>query len=309
MKTFKKITLNVFIIFSLLFIGGYIYFNQKFTPPINTLTVSGNSGNIPIKWMKDGENNYSALLLPVKLKNIDKTLYMQLDTGTPTTVFYQKPLESIQKIFFPNKKFNEIFSDFNLNKMKINSPDFSVINYGSSINFKDPKAISIIGTIGSDLLEKRIIILDFKNTVCSFTETINEEGFSDFEFKKRKILLPAKIGNKTLKLLYDSGTSGYELITNLEGWNQYKIPKSPEKHEKGNAWGNTLTIKTSAANQKLEIANSVLQLSEITYIEGTSKIQKFLMKSSGMEGMLGNKIFINSTLILDCNNKKFTVKR
>jgi len=305
MKTFKKIMLGTCIIFSLLLTGGYIYFNQKFTPPPNHLTVSGNSQKIQLQWIKDGDNNYSALLLPVKLKNIDKTFYMQLDTGSPTTMFYQKSLECIQKKFFPTKNFKDLILSFNLNQMQISSPDFSVINYGNEVNFKDPEAISVIGTIGSDLLEKRIVILDFKDKICSFTDSLNEEGFSDFEFKKRKILISANIGNQKLKLMYDSGTSGYELVTHVESWNKYRIPKSKIKREKGNAWGNTLTIKTSAARQKIRLATSVLPLSEITYIERTSKIQNFLMKSSGMQGMLGNKLFRNSTLILDCNNEKF----
>ncbi|WP_326983021.1 hypothetical protein VUJ46_00300 [Chryseobacterium sp. MYb264] len=86
-------------------------------------------------------------------------------------------------------------------------------------------------------------------------------------------------------------------------------PNSKTKYEKGNSWGNSLTIKTSFARQKLKIANSFLPLSEVTHIEGTSKMQNFLMKSSGMKGMLGNKIFLHSTLILDCKNEKFIVKR
>lgn len=299
MKTFKKIALSLLIIFSGLLIGGYIYFECKFSPPANTLTVSGNSGNIPIKWSKDGENNYAALLLPVRLKNIDKILYMQLDTGSPTTVFYQKALESIHL---------KSIEDFTLDTMKVSASEFPTINYGKEMNFENPTTPFIIGTIGNDLLEKRIVILDFKNKRCSFTDSINENGFSNFQFKKRKILIPAKIGNENLKLMYDSGTSGYELITHKEQYEKYRIPKSKTKQEKGNSWGKILTIYSSSTNQKITLANTPLPISQITYIEGVPEIQQKLMKFSGMKGMLGNKIFLNHSLILDSKREKFSIK-
>ncbi|WP_326983022.1 hypothetical protein VUJ46_00305 [Chryseobacterium sp. MYb264] len=225
MKTFKKIAVGTFIIFSLLLIVGYIYFNQKFTPPPNRLIISGISENSKITWIADGDNLHSALLLPVRLKNINQTFYMQLDTGSPTTTFYQNPLKSIQKKFLPKGNFKELILSFNIDQMQVSSPYFSFIPYGNEINFNNPKAISIIGTIGSDLLEKRIIVLNFKHHLCSFIKTIDEKGFCNFEFKKRKILIPATIGNEHLKLMYDSGTSGYELITHAEQYAKYRFPQ------------------------------------------------------------------------------------
>ncbi|KMQ64193.1 hypothetical protein ACM39_16850 [Chryseobacterium sp. FH2] len=308
MKTFKKIALSLLIIFIITIAGGYFYFNKKFTPPSNRLKVSGVSGNIKLVWISDGNNPYSALLLPVQLKGIDKQFYMQLDSGSPTTVFYKNSLLSIQERFSLAKNVKEIFSSFQLGKMHISSPDFGMIDYGNRIDLENPETKNIIGTIGSDLMEKRIIILNFKDTIASFTDKINEKGWSTFEFKKRKILLPAKIGNENLKLMYDSGTSGYELVIHKESWSQYRISKSNIKIEKGNAWGKSLTIKSSPAHQEISFGNSALKLSEVTYIEGTSKMQNFLMKSAGMQGMLGNKIFLNHSLILDCKNQKFKVE-
>ncbi|EJL72662.1 hypothetical protein [Chryseobacterium populi] len=308
MKTFRKIAFTLLIIFIVLSAGGYVYFDKKFTPPPNTLIVSGISENIPVKWVADGDNLYSALLLPVRLKGISQVFYMQLDTGSPTTVFYTNSLQSIHEKISPKSNLKNIFSSFKLNKMEVSSSGFQLINHGDSADTENPEAVNIIGTIGNDLLEKRIIILNFKDHTCSFTDRIDEKGFSGFEFKKRKILLPAKIGNEKLKLMFDSGTSGYELITNKESWDQYRLSNSHIKSEKGNSWGNTLSIKSSAAHQKIEMGSSILKLSEVTYIEGTSKMQNFLMKSSGMKGMLGNKIFINHILILDCKREKFMIK-
>ncbi|MFD2941342.1 hypothetical protein [Flavobacterium notoginsengisoli] len=312
MKLFKKVALTILTIILLSLLGGYFYFQKKFTPPQNYLNVSGRAENIPIKWISDNENQHEALLIPIQINGIDKTFYMQFDSGSPITVFYKKSLESISEklsnqINIDSEK-NQISTGFSIGNMKVYSSFFEILNYGSVIDFDNPDAANIIGTIGTDLLEKRIIMLDFKNSKCSFLEQIHEKDFTTFEFKKRKILIPSKIENENLKLLYDSGTSGYELIIQKEIWGKYKVKNSPIKVEKGNSWGNTLDVYSASAKKKIQFGNTVLNLSEVTYIEGTSELQKFLMKRSGMQGMIGNKLFLQHKLILDCKNEKYKLE-
>lgn len=312
MKLFKKIAVIFLVLFTLLLLGGYFYFQKKFTPPENYLTVSGVAENIQMKWISSPENEHSALLFPVKINGIDQTFYMQFDSGSPITVFYKNSLESISEKFQNqikiNPKENTISTSFKIGNLSVDSKIFEVLNYGQKIDLENPKAENIIGTIGTDLLEKRIVVLDFKNNHFSFLENINEADFTRFEFKKRKILIDATIENKDLKLLYDTGTSGYQLITTKEIWQQYRIKNSPVKTEKGNSWGNMLSVFSSSAKKKIQFTNESINLSEVTYIEGTSDLQKFLMKRSGMQGMIGNKLFLNHKLILDCKNEKFKLE-
>jgi hypothetical protein len=312
MKLFKKIASLFLVIIVLFLLGGYFYFQKKFSPPENYLKVLGIVKNVPIKWISSDENSHSALLLPVKLNGINQTFYMQFDSGSAVTVFYKKSLESIAEKFRNQIKINAtnnpISIALTIGNMKVVSNNFEVLNYGKKINFDAPKATNIIGTIGTDLLEKRIAILDFKNNQCSFIEKIKEDDFSNFEFKKRKILIPSNIENEKLKLLYDSGTSGYELITTKEIWQQYRIKNSAVRIEKGNSWGNTLSVYSACTKKKIQFDKVILDLSEVTYIEGTSDLQKFLMKRSGMQGMIGNKLFLHHKLILDCKNEKFKLE-
>ncbi|MEQ6118334.1 hypothetical protein [Reichenbachiella sp. MALMAid0571] len=312
MKIFKKILLALLFILTSSSIGGYFYFDKKFTPLENYLQVAYVSENIPIKWISTNNNSHSALLLPVYLRGIDKLFYMQLDFGSPITIFYRTSLQSIQTKFREQISIdhttNLINLDFNLKNMQVSSNTFKVIDYGDKVDFENPNTENIIGTLGTDLLEKRIITLDFKNNLCSFSEKMQVNGFTEFEFKKRRILFPAKIGNESLKLMYDSGTSGYELIISKNDWEKYRTINGKVKTSKGNSWGNTLKIVSTTANQKIQFGDTILTLSEVTYIEGTSKMQDFLMALSGMQGMIGNKLFLNHKIILDCKNEKFKVE-
>jgi len=312
MKILKRIFAVCLALLLLSVAGGYFYFNKKLTPPDNYLNVSGRSATVPIKWVSSETNQHAAVLLPVKITGLSQLFYMQLDFGSPVTVFYSKPLMSLKAIYpgiVQLDSSNEIASlAFEVDALKISSSQFKVLDYGTEINFDSTLAENIIGTIGTDLLEKRIISLDFKNGNCSFFTDVHEDGFHDFEFKKRKILLPAKVGGKSLKLMYDSGTSGYQLIINKSLWEQYKNNETQYITEKGNSWGNRLTVITASADKQIQFGAARLNLTQVTYIEGTSKIQNLLMKRSGMQGMIGNKLFLNSRVILDCKKGKFKVE-
>lgn len=311
MKIFKRISLAILSIFLISSVGGYIYFDKKFTPPDNYLTTDGVSGKIPLKWISNESNPNVAILLPVKLEGISKVFYMQLDFGSPITLFYLKTIGSIKSQFSNeinlNKNSDIVSLKFDLGKMTVSSDKFKVLSYGEVANL-DKEGINIIGTIGTDLLEKKLTILNFKDNYCLFSNDKLADGFTSFDFKKRKILLPAKINGKDLKLLYDSGTSGYDLITDHSEWDKYRLKNERIKTEKGNSWGNTLTVNTAPAKQKIEIGNKNLNLTEVTYIEGTSKVQNLLMKLSGMQGMIGNKLFLDHQIIIDCKNEKFKVE-
>jgi hypothetical protein len=311
MKILKRILLVFVVVIALSSIGGYFYFDKKFTPPENRLEVKGTSENIPFRWVATETNPISALLLPVKLNGISQQFFMQLDCGSPVTMLYSKPLESIRAKFpqqpAPANNNTEVSASFSIGSMEVSSERFQLMNYGQAIDWDNPDAKNIIGTIGTDLFEKRIAQLDFRNNVGAFVEEVPENDFTEFFFEKRRILFPAQIGEKSLKFLFDSGTSAYELITSKDEWEKYRTENGEIKKEKGNSWGNVLTILSAPAKATIGMGNNKLHLSEVTYIEGTSAMQNLLMKFSGMQGMIGCKLFLNRKLTLDCKNGKFKV--
>ena len=166
MKTFKKIVVAFILLFVFSSIAGYIYFEIKFSPPKNYLTVSENNDTIPIKWIENRISPISAMLLPVKINGIATQFYMQFDSGSPNTVFYKNAIKSIYSKF-PNK-IGKIDSgskivnlNFNIGKINVSSNTFPVLNYGQTINWNDSESIKIIGTIGTDFLEKKNNSIEF----------------------------------------------------------------------------------------------------------------------------------------------------
>jgi hypothetical protein len=303
MKILIKIMLTILIVLVLGLLGAYIYFDQKFTPEKNYLTVENESGNIPFTWLGEEKN---VLLLPIHFPNDTVTYYLQFDSGSPSTVFYSKAITNLKQI---NRNRERAKTIFYIGKTKIISDKFRILNIG---NDNKNGTLKIIGTIGADILENRKTVINFKENYIAINlskEPIQFQGkLFDFKFKKRKIIFSGMLNGTEEKFLFDSGTSAYELLTNKEIWNNLKLPNSKINIEKSQSWDKVLTTYTANCNQNIQFGDKNLKLTNVTYVEGFSQTQYSMMKFSGMTGMLGNKIFLNNCLYIDCTENKIGIE-
>lgn len=302
MKIIKKIVLTFVVVLVLAALGGYVYFDQKFTPEKNYLTVNNESGFVSFKWLGSEKN---ALLLPIHFPNDTTTYYLQFDTGSPYTLFYSNSIKNMSQISV-NKELAK--TSFYIGKTKITSDKFKIYNNGNDKN----DSIKIIGTMGSDILENRRTIINFNenNIVLNLSKVPSsfQSKLFDFNFKKRKIILKGFLNGQEENFLFDSGTSAYELLTNKEVWHSLKQPNSKINIEKSKSWDNVLTAFTANCNQKIKFNTQEIPLKHVTYVQGFSQVQYAMMKFSGMTGMLGNKIFLNKSLYIDCTLNKMAIK-
>lgn len=304
MKIIKKILVSILILIVLTAFGGYIYFNQKFIPEKNYLTLENESGRIPIKWIGNDKN---VLLLPIHFPKDSTTYYLQFDTGATYTELYYNSIKDIKGISINNHR---AASSFYLGNTKVTSHLFKVSNIGKVHDKNDP--VKIIGTLGADIIENRKTVINLKENCVVFNLSQCPAKFKDnlidFKFKKRKIIIHADLEGNSEKFLYDSGTSAYELLTSKEIWESLKLPRSKVIIEKPQSRSNILTSYTAKSNRVITFKNKNVPLTEVTYVEGFTATQYMLMKFSGMTGMLGNKIFLNHTIYIDCAQEKIGIE-
>lgn len=285
-------------------LGSYIYFDRKFTPEKNYLRVEYESGTIPIKWVGENKN---ALLIPIHFAQDTITYYLQFDTGAVYTEFYGKSIEQLKGITIKNER---AAASFYIGKTKVTSNQIKISNTGKPLERTNP--IKIIGTLGADVLEDRKTLINFKDHHIVFnlfkTPDTFQNNLFDFTFKKRKVIIHGSLKGKDEKFLYDSGTSAYELLTNKENWKNLRVPKSKVVIEKAQSRPNILTTYTTKTRDIIYFKNKDLPLGEVTYVEGFSQTQYMLMKFSGMSGMLGNKIFLNHKIYIDCSKEKIGIE-
>ncbi|CAH0255212.1 hypothetical protein [Chryseobacterium sp. Bi04] len=304
MKIIKKIVGIILGIIAALLLGGYFYFDQKFTPEKNYLKIENESGNIPITWLG---NNKSVLLVPIHFPEDSIIYYLQFDTGAACTEFYSHSIKNLKGITVRNKLAASLFY---IGKSKIASDHIKILATGKKPDTTD--SIKIIGTLGADILEDRKTVINFKKNFIVFNITREPVEFKnnliDFTFKKRKIIIRGILKGKEEKFLFDSGTSAYELLTNKQNWQDLKLPHSKVIIEKAQSRPHILTTYTAETNLNIRFKNKSISLSEVTHVEGFSQIQYMLMKFSGMTGMLGNKIFLKNCLYIDCSREKISIE-
>jgi len=177
MRIFKIISFSLLGLIVLLAIGTFIFVKRAFTPDPNYLELTESSGMIPIHWSKSEYSDIAALLLPVKLEGIPKTFYVQFDTGAPSSRFYKNTILTIHEKY-PNQiavdsTAKRISQSFQLGEMRVHSDQMRIDDGGvKEIDWNDTTSIIKIGTLGADIIDKKITLIDFKNHYCYFGEKV-----------------------------------------------------------------------------------------------------------------------------------------
>ncbi|UCA59373.1 hypothetical protein KB553_20510 [Chryseobacterium rhizoplanae] len=303
MKIIKRIIFTVLILIIITGTVGYVYFEHKFTPEKNYLTIENESGAVPIIWAGKDKN---ALLVPILFPKDTAIYYLQFDTGAVYTELYSKAAAQLREVTLKNDR---AAATFFIGKTKITSGKIKISNTGTS---EKNTPVKIIGTLGADILEDRRTLINFREHHIVFNLSKEPDEFKDnlidFKFKKRKIIIQGSLNGKNEKFLYDSGTSAYELLTSKENWENLRLPTSKVKIEKAQSRPALLTAYTAKMHDTIRFKNKNLPLNAVTYVEGFSKSQYMLMKFSGMSGMLGNRIFLDHNIYIDCSKGKIGIE-
>ena len=323
MKVLSKILLSIFALFALSSIGGYFYFRKKFQAPANQLVVTQLPATTAFAWWADTANHrampHAALLVPVSLPGCPRTCYLQFDTGAPYTLLKSSALEALRAQYPATRPVLLAKSDtirnlsFTLGQSRVLARTIRVRPYASISPIPaDTSQPYIIGTLGTDLLDGRVLVIDYvrqRFTLCSSVpdSLLHRTAFVPLEFKERRVLLNAKVKGQAKQLLFDSGSSAFALLTSPSNWQQMAQPGAVARTASVNSWVKIMTSHTIATAAHLQFGTITVPLGTVTYIEGTSFTDQMLMRFSGMGGMLGNEPFVQHTIILDVKGGRFGV--
>lgn len=324
MKTLFNILLSVVVVLVLSAAGGYFYMKQKFAPPANQLTIASLPATGPLRWAPDTTAKpallHNALLVPVQLPNCARTFYLQLDTGAPYTVLYAHQLQQIGQRYPALGAALQAPQDtvrnfrFRLGEAPVALRRVKVLAQGRPALPTDTLASYIIGTLGTDVLEGRVLVLDFAGGRFTLDSQVPDSlarraAFAPLAFTNRRVLLDAGLQGQSEQLLFDSGSSGNALVTSETIWRKLATPGAPARTTSSNSWGRKLLVHKAPTTAQIRFGTLEAPLQTVTYIEGMNVMQQMLMRFSGMAGMLGNEPFLDGTLILDVRGGRYGVVR
>lgn len=281
------------------------------------LSVAPPGGSAPMRWASskfgDRVEPRAAVLLPIRFDGLDKTFYAQFDLGAKSTVFYGKTLAAIADrapALKPGPKGELGAVSFTIGDVRasIEKPKVRADIGDANIEWTNPESIDLIGTIGVDLLEDRVLTVDFKAMrlsvgVAAMPAT---SQWSPMTLKNRWVLLDATLEGKPTKLLLDTGSSAFSLLIDKARWSEMTTGQDAESFPV-NSWGKKLMAHTAPTQARVVIGGLDTPLGDATYIEGTSVTQGLMMRATGMGGMTGNRLFFDRILILDAPGGRYAV--
>jgi hypothetical protein len=294
-------------------------FCQAQARPSGHLDLPRKHFKVPFIWKGDSINgqweHFAAMLIPVKLKGCPKQFYMQFDMGASHSIFYTNKLKAISNRYhFPVEVHDTAVTmkelTFTAGNTKIPAHEIRLMHLGAAQINWDNNAIEIIGTLGTDFVGDKTVIIDYPGKKISIGYDIPEKwnlSLTEFIYTNQSFILPALIrGRKTL-LYFDSGSSAFELLTNKETVTMLAVPGATPVTYPVTSWGKILTAVSHASMDSIEIASVKMPLTRVTYIDGASDVQVNRMMKMGIGGMTGNKLFLHSILVLDLKNKQFGI--
>ncbi|RAK69920.1 hypothetical protein [Hymenobacter edaphi] len=324
MKTLATILLSVLLLLVLGGVGGYFYMQRKFAPPANQLTVGGLPAQAAFVWQADSSAQpvqaRAHQLVPVRVPGCSRTCYLQFDTGAPYTLFYAHPLAALRAEYPAVGAALQPRADtvrnvqFRLGGAAVQVRRAPVLRYGAHQLPADTAAPFVIGTLGADVLEGRVLVVDYPRRRLSLFAALPDSlaGRADFvplELKGRRVMLRAELPGQSGPLLFDSGSSAFALLTSQSRWQELAQPAAPVRTNAVNSWGKTLTTYTTPTVAALRLGSTKLPLGTVSYMTGMNLMQQLLTRVSGMAGMLGNEPFVGRTIILDAPGGRFGVVR
>ena len=320
MKVLAKTLLAIFSLFVLSGIGGYFYFRKQFQAPANQLVVSQLPATASFTWGFTKDLPHAALLVPITVPGCPRTYYLQLDTGAPYTLLRSNALAVLRAAFPATRVTLSAQGDsvrnfrFAIGQSQVRARNIWVRPSAAATQLPaNPDEPFIIGTLGTDVLDGRVLALDYVRQRFTLSSTVPDSlvrrtTFVPMSFRERRILLAVSLQGQTQELLFDSGSSAFALLTSQSSWQQMARPTAIAQSVPVNSWGKTLTAHTVATAAALQFGAATVPLGTVTYIEGMGFMQSTLTRFSGMGGMLGNAPFSQKTIVLDAKHERFGVK-
>ena len=276
----------------------------------------------PIIWSLDTTDNgkvrKNAFYLPVNIPEIGQKLKMQFDLGATSSAFYLKTINAL------GVNSPEILKSVSVNKDRYSYANTSIkLNDGIQLNadripiFRNmghdtlPSTLPVFGTLGYDIIGDNILILDFINDSIAIVDRLPPEMESiatfikDADLKKFPVILPFSIGKKKVRLLYDTGSSSFQVLTGTRRLKKASLKREIDVADSVNSWGQKVYLyRAKVPRNKENLFIGTYDLGEVDII-GTDNLNPLSLVGRYLYGIAGNIVFENTIIIIDRKNNRF----
>ena len=162
-----------------------------------------------------------------------------------------------------------------------------------------------MGTIGADLFQEKILIIDYPNQQFAICENLPQnykDNLIDIELDiSGKVILPMKMKNKNYRITFDNGSSIFPLITMVKNISNFSTSADIDTIQIS-SWGQFHVVTGKLIKDTFELAGQ--KFSNVKVYANHSG----LGIDPNTDGVTGNALFWNKTIVIDFKNKKFGVQ-
>ena len=315
-------------ILSIMSVCGGSYLTSKDSPwtITNNSTDKTNLSWAKFEWTNDTLNGKyferTSMQIPCKIDGLANNFTFQFDLGANSTGVYENTFSSFykqnpeleNKVKFPlNSRLQFWWSWKNLENMNLYFGDYIATNkaayiyknHGKKIENINPEDTIHLGTVGVDIFKDRVLIIDYPNrqfAVCENVPKNYQSNFVDIEItKKGKVLLPMTIHGKKYRIMFDNGSSIFPIITLAKNISNYSTSADIDTI-KVSSWGQMHDVTGKLIKDTFELAGQKFNNVKV-YSNHTG-----LGTDQSTDGMTGNALFWDRTIVIDFKNKKFGVQ-
>lgn len=277
---------------------------------------------IPFNWKGDtisGKYIEKAYVyIPVKREDLPYDFTMQFDLGTYNTVFYGNSFTPyLEECTSLANKLDTIgmFRNVSLQMGVVQFNDANVVyrmDFGEklpkdSLHSKTPKHI---GTIAADMFQDKILVIDYKSCRLAVSDSLPTE-YKDLPAEKFDLVdgimkLPFRVNGKDCKLMFDTGSSPFQLVTTKERALEISNSVITDSLSGPLWWGKEMSIYGFEVNKPIEFGGKAPEKSMVYYVK--DGLWDNIYNSLDVWGITGNAYFFDNIVIIDYKNKLFRVK-
>jgi hypothetical protein len=240
---------------------------------------------------------------------------MQFDLGTPSTLFYGKALNPFLEQY-PSLKSKLVIPwcrniDLTLGEVVLKGIDVGLHpNMGTELSLDTIKFETEIeiGTIGADLVQGKVLIIDYKSNRLVIIDTLPAEyqnaSFVQFEANDGLIKLPFRINGNIEYLMFDTGASYFCLATTKQNALAIGDTEIVDSLTVTN-WGRYVDFWGLETVSPIFLGDKIMERTIVYYTEGNGFDD--LYKSLNIWGLTGNGYFLNDLIIIDYRHNRFGV--
>jgi hypothetical protein len=286
------------------------------TPPADTIVWTA------FRWrgtmMGERVVEHSVLQVPIRLPNAPDSLFLQLDTGSDQSMFYEVPYRELRPDL-PATLPRFVFERATVGTAALDG-DTLWVRPKSGRPLASTRARTI-GTLGADVLRRRVLALDFGARRFALLPP-NADVPAALDRRARWTPLTPRNGKLFVRaglagvdrddLFFDSGSSAFPLVVRREIWRAWtgRQPVDPANEIwMATSWGREVPLIGAPLRGSLTIAGLETR-APMTFFHGDTAGPPGFFETSDypVSGYFGNALFGDSiTVIIDVPRGRFGV--